>query len=31
MTLADFAPALRIALEYRRATEQILSFLEGAR
>ena len=28
MTLADFAPASAIALEYRRVTEQILAFLE---
>ena len=27
MTLADFAPASSIAQEYRRAAEQILSFL----
>jgi hypothetical protein len=31
MTLADFAPASGIAQEYRRAAEQILAFLEGAR
>jgi chromosome partitioning protein len=29
MTLADFAPLVPIAQEYRRVTEQILTFLEG--
>jgi chromosome partitioning protein len=29
MTLADFAPTSAIAEEYRRVTEQILTFLEG--
>lgn len=29
MTLADFAPSSAIAQEYRRVTEQILTFLEG--
>ena len=31
MTLADFAPTSMIAQEYRRAAEQILTFLEEQR